>query len=112
MAFEVPTAHVFDEVRHRLQPGQGQHLYGPAGCDECYGTGYGGRTGVFEMLRVGPEIRRLIDDRATTPVLRQKAIEEGLVEFRHSALLKVAQGETSIEEVVRVLPGEYLENAR
>jgi type II secretory ATPase GspE/PulE/Tfp pilus assembly ATPase PilB-like protein len=111
MSFELPTAHVFDEVRSRLAPGQGHHLYGPHGCAECYGTGYGGRTGVFEMLRVGAEIRRLIDDRAPMPVLRQKAVEEGLIEFRHSALLKVAQGETSIEEVVRVLPSEYLEYA-
>jgi type II secretory ATPase GspE/PulE/Tfp pilus assembly ATPase PilB-like protein len=111
VSFELPTPHIFDEVRHRLQPGQGQHLYGPQGCPECYMTGYAGRTGVFEMLRVGPEIRRLIDERAPTPVIRAKAVEEGLVEFRQSALLKVAQGETSIEEVVRVLPGEYLENA-
>jgi type II secretory ATPase GspE/PulE/Tfp pilus assembly ATPase PilB-like protein len=111
LAFEMPTPHVFDEVRHRLQPGQGEHLYGPMGCPECWMTGYGGRTGVFEMLRVGPEIRRMIDERATTPQIRQKAVEEGLIEFRHSALLKVAQGETSIEEVVRVLPSEYLEYA-
>jgi type II secretory ATPase GspE/PulE/Tfp pilus assembly ATPase PilB-like protein len=81
------------------------------GCPECYQTGYGGRTGVFEMLRIGPELRKLIDERASTPQIRQKAVEEGLVEFRHSALLKVAQGETSIEEVVRVLPSEYLEYA-
>jgi hypothetical protein len=37
-------------------------------------------------------------------------VEEGLVEIRHSAMLKVAQGETSIEEVVRVVPAEYLES--
>jgi type II secretory ATPase GspE/PulE/Tfp pilus assembly ATPase PilB-like protein len=111
MNFEMPTPHVFDEVRHRLQPGQGESLYGPMGCPECYQTGYGGRTGVFEMLRIGPELRKLIDERASTPQIRQKAVEEGLIEFRQSALLKVAQGETSIEEVVRVLPSEYLEYA-
>jgi type II secretory ATPase GspE/PulE/Tfp pilus assembly ATPase PilB-like protein len=111
VAFELPTAHIFDEVRHLLEPGQGTHLYGPQGCPECYMTGYAGRTGVFEMLRIGPEIRRLIDERASINVIRQKAVEEGLIEFRQSALLKVAQGETSIEEVVRVLPGEYLETA-
>jgi type II secretory ATPase GspE/PulE/Tfp pilus assembly ATPase PilB-like protein len=108
--FEVPAPHIFDEVRDRLEPGEGQHLYGPGGCPECYGTGYAGRTGVFEMLRVGPEIRKMIDDGAPTQALRQKAIEGGMVEFRHSALVKVAQGQTSIEEVIRVLPSEYLEN--
>jgi type II secretory ATPase GspE/PulE/Tfp pilus assembly ATPase PilB-like protein len=111
-AFEVPSPHLFDEVRDRLGPGEGESLYGPQGCPECYQTGYVGRTGVFEVLRVGPEIRRLIDERAPTPVLRARAVAEGLVEFRASALLKVAQGQTSIEEVVRVLPGEYLEAAR
>jgi type II secretory ATPase GspE/PulE/Tfp pilus assembly ATPase PilB-like protein len=74
-------------------------------------TGYASRTGVFEMLRAGPEIRRLVDERGSISQIRQKAVEEGLVEFRQSALVKVAQGETSIEEVVRVLPGEYLEHA-
>ena len=109
--FDLPVNSLFEEVRDLLEPGQGTHLSGPGGCAECYGTGYAGRTGVFEMLRVGPEMRRLIDDGATSMALRQKAIQEGLVEFRQSALLKVAQGETSIEEVVRVLPSEYLEQS-
>jgi type II secretory ATPase GspE/PulE/Tfp pilus assembly ATPase PilB-like protein len=72
-------------------------------------TGYTARTGVFEMLSVGPEIRKLIDERATTQAIRQKAVEEGLIEFRQSALVKVAKGLTSIEEVIRVMPGEYLQ---
>jgi type II secretory ATPase GspE/PulE/Tfp pilus assembly ATPase PilB-like protein len=107
--FEVPSAHIFEEVCDRLGPGEGEHLYGPNGCPECHGTGYAGRTGVFEMLRVGPELRPMIDEAAPTQALRQKGIEGGLVEFRHSALLKVAQGHTSIEEVIRVMPSEYLE---
>lgn len=111
VGFELPTPHIFEEVRHRLQPGEGESLFGPQGCPECWMTGYAGRSGVFEMLRVGPEIRRLIDERAPTPVIRHKAVEEGLIEFRESALLKVAQGQTTIEEVVRVLPSEYLEQA-
>jgi type II secretory ATPase GspE/PulE/Tfp pilus assembly ATPase PilB-like protein len=107
--YELPSTHLFEEIQDRVEAGQGTRLYGPQGCPECHMTGYAGRTGVFEMLRVGPQIRRLIDERATTQALRAKAVEEGLVEFRQSALLKVAQGETSIEEVVRVLPIEYLE---
>jgi type II secretory ATPase GspE/PulE/Tfp pilus assembly ATPase PilB-like protein len=109
--FDVPSPRVFEEIRDRLQPGEGEHLYGPVGCPECYMTGYSARTGVFEMLRVTPEIRRLIDERAPTQALRQKAVEGGLVEFRQSALVKIAQGQTSIEEVIRVMPGEYLEES-
>jgi type II secretory ATPase GspE/PulE/Tfp pilus assembly ATPase PilB-like protein len=107
--YDVPTEHVFSEIRPWLEPGQGDRLFAPEGCPECYETGYQGRTGVFEMLTVTPGVRRLIDDRAPMAALRKQALEEGMTEFRHSALLKVAQGETSIEEVVRVLPTEYFE---
>jgi type II secretory ATPase GspE/PulE/Tfp pilus assembly ATPase PilB-like protein len=107
--FEAPPTGLFDEVQSRLEPGEGQQLYAPGGCPECYMTGYTSRTGVFEMLTVGPEIRKLIDERSTTQAIRQKAIEEGLIEFRQSALVKVAKGLTSIEEVLRVMPGEYLQ---
>jgi type II secretory ATPase GspE/PulE/Tfp pilus assembly ATPase PilB-like protein len=109
VAYEVPSPRVFEEVRDWLQPGQGEHLYGPQGCPQCHMTGYAGRTGVFEMLHVGPEVRDLIDNRAPISTLRKKALEEGLVEFRQSAMLKVAQGESSIEEVVRIMPPEYLQ---
>jgi type II secretory ATPase GspE/PulE/Tfp pilus assembly ATPase PilB-like protein len=98
----------FEEVKQWLEPGQGENLYGPKGCAACHMTGYSGRTGVFEVLSVTPDIRRLIDERQPTAAIRQKALEAGLVEFRHSALLKVAQGQTSIEEVIRVVPAEYL----
>jgi type II secretory ATPase GspE/PulE/Tfp pilus assembly ATPase PilB-like protein len=107
-AFDVPADHIFAEVKQWMEPGTGQRLYGPEGCPECYMSGYGGRTGVFEMLPVTPDLRKMIDEKASTDDLRKKAIEEGMVEFRHAALLKVAQGLSTIEEVVRVLPAEYL----
>jgi type II secretory ATPase GspE/PulE/Tfp pilus assembly ATPase PilB-like protein len=109
VSFRVPGPNLFSEVKQWLEPGQGDHLYGPRGCPECHMTGYSGRTGVFEMLRVSPDLRAMIDERAPSSALRKKAADEGMLVFRHSALLKVAQGETSIEEVVRVLPAEYLE---
>jgi type II secretory ATPase GspE/PulE/Tfp pilus assembly ATPase PilB-like protein len=108
-SYELPATQLYDEVRADLLPSQGQHLFGPHGCPECMMTGYAGRTGVFEMLPVTPAIRRLIDEKAGVNELRKQALEDGLVEFRRSALLKVAQGMTSIEEIVRVLPTEYLE---
>jgi type II secretory ATPase GspE/PulE/Tfp pilus assembly ATPase PilB-like protein len=109
-SFEVPSQRLYEDIRERLLPNEEERLFGPVGCDECHGTGYAGRTGVFEMLRVGPEMRRMIDERATSHALRQKALEEGMTEFRHSALLKVARGETGIEEIIRVMPAEYLEH--
>jgi type II secretory ATPase GspE/PulE/Tfp pilus assembly ATPase PilB-like protein len=110
-SFPTPSSHIFDDVRQFLKPGEGEQLWSPQGCAECYMTGYAGRTAVFEMLRVTPAVRDLIDHQATAAVVRQKAVEEGMIEFRQSAMLKVARGETSIEEVIRVLPAEYLEAA-
>ena len=97
-----------DGVRPWLRPGEGETVGVPRGCPECFYSGYAGRTGVFEILPVGPALRELVDDSAGVPAIRKKAVEEGMLEFRHAAALKVAQGATSVEEVVRVLPAEYL----
>ncbi len=106
--FDVPLGRAFTEVRGQLKSGEGTRLYGPRGCVDCHDTGYGGRTGAFEVMRVSSAIRGLIDDGASEGAIRRKAVEEGMLEFRQSALLKVARGLTSIEEVIRVLPVEYL----
>jgi type II secretory ATPase GspE/PulE/Tfp pilus assembly ATPase PilB-like protein len=98
----------FEEVRRWLEPGEGKLLYGPRGCPECRMMGYSGRSGLFEVLAVSREIRKLVLGKQPTQIIRQKAIEEGMMEFRHAALLKVAKGDTSIEEVFRVVPSEYL----
>jgi type II secretory ATPase GspE/PulE/Tfp pilus assembly ATPase PilB-like protein len=109
-AFDLSDApNTYDEVRPLLESGQGQLLYGPEGCEECHRTGYSGRTGVFELLPASKDIRELIAQRAPIQQVRQKAGAEGMIEFRQSALLKVARGETSIEEITRILPSEYLE---
>jgi type II secretory ATPase GspE/PulE/Tfp pilus assembly ATPase PilB-like protein len=100
--------HTFDEVRAFLEPGDGFRMFGPKGCMECRMLGYAGRTGVFEVLKVGPALRRLVLDRAPTPVLHQQAVADGMVECRLSAMIKVARGETSVEEVFRAIPPEYL----
>jgi type II secretory ATPase GspE/PulE/Tfp pilus assembly ATPase PilB-like protein len=100
--------HIFEEVRQWLEPDQGKQLYAPNGCAECHRTGYAGRTGVFEVLSVKRELRKLIYEGQTTQTIRQKAIDDGMIEFKQSALLKVARGETTAEEVLRVVPTEYL----
>jgi type II secretory ATPase GspE/PulE/Tfp pilus assembly ATPase PilB-like protein len=109
MSFDIADApQTFEEVRKWLEPGEGKVLFGPKGCQECRMLGYSGRTGLFEVLSVSRGTRKLILEKQPTQVIRQKAIEEGMLEFRHAALLKVARGETSIEEVFRVIPSEYL----
>jgi type II secretory ATPase GspE/PulE/Tfp pilus assembly ATPase PilB-like protein len=101
----------FAEVKPYLAPTEGFLMYGPRGCPECRNLGYSGRTGVFEILQVSSGLRKLVLERAPGTVLRKRAVDDGLLECRLSALLKVARGETSIEEVFRVIPTEYLSAA-
>jgi type II secretory ATPase GspE/PulE/Tfp pilus assembly ATPase PilB-like protein len=71
-------------------------------------TGYAGRKGVFEVLRVSPALRARIAEGRPTRSLREQAVREGLIELRKVALLEVARGVTTAEEVVRAVPAESL----
>jgi len=72
------------------------------GCTICRGTGYKGRSGIFEAMRVSPKIRECILRDASTDEIRQQAIKEGMVTLEQAALLKVLRGMTTIEESIRV----------
>jgi type II secretory ATPase GspE/PulE/Tfp pilus assembly ATPase PilB-like protein len=98
----------FDEVKQWLEPGEGKLLFAPRGCDECGGTGYTARTGVFEVMTISKEIRNIISDNRSSREVRTQAISEKMLEFRQAALLKVARGLTSTEECFRVIPTEHL----
>jgi type IV pilus assembly protein PilB len=71
------------------------------GCDRCSGTGYKGRVGVFEVMEMSETLRELIVGGATVTDLRRQAIAEGMSTLRMSGLNKVAEGVTTLEEVVR-----------
>lgn len=79
-------------------------LYQPVGCLECRMTGYLGRVGLYEILMLSPEIRKLIGDAADLDTLRAQAVREGLRPLRLAGAMKVAQGLTTIEEVLKVAP--------
>jgi general secretion pathway protein E len=109
MSFDLSMApHTFEEVKQWLEPGEGHVLYAAKGCRECHMAGYTGRTGVFEVLPISRDIRKLIFEKAATLAIRKKGMEEGMIEFKQSALLKVARGLSSAEEVLRVVPTEFL----
>jgi RNA polymerase subunit RPABC4/transcription elongation factor Spt4 len=78
-------------------------LYRPVGCDHCFETGFRGRTGVFEILDMSDPIRRLIASGSPESMIRQTAIESGMVPIGQDGMSKVLAGETNIEEVQRVL---------
>ena len=71
------------------------------GCSACNDTGYKGRKGIFELLIISEPIRTLINERAPTVVLRQKAVELGMVTLREDGLRSIFEGGTTIEEVVK-----------
>jgi len=78
----------------------GQPLYRPRGCDNCRGTGYRGRVGIFEVVRVSSGLANLIQMRAPLAQLRLAAREQGMKLLADSALDKVRQGITSLEEAL------------
>jgi type II secretory ATPase GspE/PulE/Tfp pilus assembly ATPase PilB-like protein len=96
----------FDDLKQYLKPGEGKTLFAAQGCDVCGQTGYASRTGVFEILPVDRNIRHLIGESASASEIHDKALKQSMLEFRRSAMLKVARGETSTEEVFRVIPSE------
>jgi len=79
-------------------------VYRPVGCLECRDTGYQGRLGIYEMFHFSNETRKMISDSTDLSALRTQAIKDGLQPLRLSGANKVARGETTIEEVLRVAP--------
>jgi type IV pilus assembly protein PilB len=77
--------------------------YEPGGCRRCSGSGYRGRAGIYEVMRVTPEIRRLALERRAAEDLRDVAVQQGMRRLRDDGLEKVRQGRTSIAELSRVL---------
>ncbi|MEN9407532.1 MAG: hypothetical protein RLZZ455_748 [Candidatus Parcubacteria bacterium] len=77
-------------------------VYQGQGCKVCNMTGYAGRIGVFEVLKVTKNIRKLIIEKRDADVIAQAAIEEGMTTMLDDGLKKIAKGVTTISEVLRV----------
>jgi general secretion pathway protein E len=91
-------------LTHRWHLSPPEKNYGPKGCLECRKTGFLGRTGIYEMLRITPGIRALIQSNMDLAQLMKAAFAEGMRPLRASAAAQVARGVTTIPEVVNVLP--------
>jgi len=86
-----------------------ENLWRSKGCLKCNGIGYKGRVGIFEVLGMSDSIRKKIVDLATENEIIQQALEEGMVNLIQDGIIKALSGETSMEEIQRVLGGgEYL----
>ncbi len=76
-------------------------VYKGRGCDKCSNTGYKGRVGLVEVMQIDDEIREMILSGGTSIDIKRKALENGMISLRKSGLVKIKEGITTIEEVVR-----------
>lgn len=81
-----------------------EKIYHPVGCDRCRHTGYQGRQGIYELLKVTDDLKTLVYEGAQIRQLRKQGIADGMNLLRVSGAYKVAAGVTTIEEVLRVAP--------
>ena len=104
----VPVQQILDEIKAGLgklypaQNGVQVKLWKGKGCDECGGNGYLGRIGIFECLPVTEKVASLILEKADSGTIEKQAILEGMITMKQDGYIKVLQGVTTIEEVLRV----------
>jgi general secretion pathway protein E len=84
-----------------------ENMYTPVGCNDCRDTGYTGRQGIYEVLVLSPAVQDLLHEHTDTGEVRKAAMKEGMRTLRLSGASRVANGETTIEEVMRVAPSIY-----
>jgi type IV pilus assembly protein PilB len=76
-------------------------VYKGRGCEKCGSTGYKGRVGLVEVMQIDDDIREMILSGSSAIDLKRKAMDNGMITLRRSGLIKIKEGVTTIEEVVR-----------
>ena len=97
---EVPSAADIEALGVEAPPGV--TLYRGRGCDECRGTGYRGRTAIYELFVITEDVRSLILRRASSREIRRLAVEGGMTTLRTDGWTRACEGVTTVEEVLRV----------
>ncbi len=98
----------FSDIQTFLEPGFGTYIFGPGACEACLQQGYSGRTAIVELMVFNKALRQLVAKGCSSEELQTFAIQQGMLEFRRSAMVKVAMGVTSTEEILRELPTDQL----
>jgi type IV pilus assembly protein PilB len=96
-----PTENVLGQLGLSPHEIGDKNFYYGRGCDACNNTGYKGRKGIYELLDLNDPLRELINERAPSVVLKQKAIELGMTTLRQDGLRCIYEGETTIEEILK-----------
>jgi len=98
----------FADIQSFLEPGFGSYIFGPGSCEACSQQGYAGSTAIVELMVFNRALKQLVAKGCTSEELQTFAIQQGMLEFRRSAMVKVAMGVTSTEEILREVPTEHL----
>jgi general secretion pathway protein E len=103
---KAPGGEISDDVWHSLGGSwkipRPDAIYRPVGCPECRQTGYRGRTGLYELVTVTEQFTRLIGEATDLQALRQQSVADGMTPLRIAGALKIAEGVTTAEEVLKV----------
>ena len=97
-------SHVMTEQEKRMmrvRPELNPTIYEPVGCEHCDNTGYSGRIGIYEIMKITPKLKELISQNASVSVLKEAAMREGMHTLKQSAASLVIQGVTSIQEMIK-----------
>ncbi|HLD30270.1 MAG TPA: type II secretion system protein GspE, partial [bacterium] len=76
------------------------------GCDKCYGTGYRGRIAIYEILRLTPQLKKMIITETSDIAVKEEAVRQGMKTLREQAVEKLKAGITSVDEVLTATMGE------
>ncbi|MFN0183667.1 MAG: GspE/PulE family protein [Aquabacterium sp.] len=101
---ETTQREALDELAKPWRLSGGVRPYKPVGCLDCRRTGYRGRVGLYELMLMSDEVRRCVHPTLDMAALRRQAVKDGMRPLRLAGTMKVAEGTTTIEEVLRSTP--------
>ena len=91
-----------DDIKKDINLSNPISIYEPVGCKRCNNTGYSGRIGIFEVLEMTPSLSKLVLEKPSEDKILKESKKQGMITMKQDGILKVLQGITSLEEVIRV----------
>ncbi|MBW1857949.1 MAG: Flp pilus assembly complex ATPase component TadA, partial [Deltaproteobacteria bacterium] len=98
----IPDEESLENIGITPEMSSGKKIYKGKGCQDCLNTGYKGRTGIFEFMILDDAIKSLILKTSDSNAIKRKAVNQGMVTLRQDGALKVLNGITTVEEILRI----------
>ena len=102
---DIPKSALIEKGFTEEEVDEGLTIYGPKGCDKCNGNGYKGRVGIYEVMKITEEIQKIIMEDGNSMQIAEASQKLGFNTIFQSAMVKVKNGLTSLDEVDRVTSG-------